>query len=111
MRTRLPPEAPEEARTAILTALKNEDYLVYNDSTRYLVALGLDVMAVLDDLASHLQLGCRLYLLPPQHVKCQCCLYYDDDLVVHVKMTLRDGRPCLALGFHRHDTGYPPLPK
>jgi hypothetical protein len=100
-----------DTRAAILSALKNEDYLVYNDGSRYLIVLGLDVIAVIDDLIATLELGARLYLLPPQHVKCQCCLFYEDDLVVHVKIAIRDGRPSLALGFHRHDTGYPPLPK
>jgi hypothetical protein len=112
MKTQLPPEAPEEARNVILSALKNEDYFVYHDSTRYLIALGLDVIGVIDDLISALQLGARLYVLPPRHVKCQCCLYYEDDLVVHVKISIRnDGNPMLAIGFHRHDTGYSPLPK
>jgi hypothetical protein len=112
MRTQLPPEAPEEARTAILSALKNENYLVYRDSERYLTALGLEVLAVIDDLIQDLEFGARLYLLPPQHVKYQCCLYYDDDLIIHVKISIQDdGKPALAIGCHRHDTGYAPLPR
>lgn len=112
MRTPLPPEAPEEAKTAILKALKNENYFVYRDSERYLTTLGLDVFAVIDDLINDLEFGARLYLLPPQHVKYQCCLCYEDDLIVHVKISVRpDGNPILAIGFHRHDTGYPPLPR
>jgi hypothetical protein len=107
-----PPEVSEEMRGQVLQAIQNEDYFLYPDGVRYLVALGLDPYSVVADLTADLQFGARLYALPGNPQKCQCCIYYGDELTVHVKVTMRpDKSPTIAIGFHRHDTGYPTLPR
>jgi len=107
-----PPEVSGEIRAQILRAIQNDDYFLYPDGMRYLVALGLDPYSVVTDLTKDLEFGARLYALPGNPQKCQCCVYYENDLIVHVKLTIRsDKTPTIAIAFHRHDTGYPPLPR
>ena len=97
----------------VLEALKDPDgYFIYPDGRRYLKALDLDPKGVVVDLIGYLDEGSRLYVLPENPSKCQCCLSYDADLVVHVKISAQasGGGVLVRLGFHRHNTGYEPLP-
>ena len=116
----LPPEAPSDVRQAILEALKSNDddphYTISDNGRRFLAAQGFVPENVVLDLVDYLEDGCRLYLLQGpaiQGIKYQCCIGYDDDLDIHVKLTPRDdgsGGFHVMLGFHRHNTGYAPLP-
>ncbi len=117
----LPPEAPSDVRQTILEALKNHDdddphYTIYNDGQRFLRAQDFEPDEVVDHLVDYLEDGYRLYLLQGpdiKGIKYQCCLAYDDNLDIYVKITpLGDGSAGvhIMLGFHRHNTGYAPLP-
>lgn len=117
----LPPEAPPDVRQVILAALKNHDddephYTIYDDGQRFLLAQNFDPNEVVGHLVDYLEDGYRLYLLQGptiKGIKYQCCLAYEDDLDIHVKITPRgDGGASLhiMLGFHRHNTGYARLP-
>ena len=111
--TSLPKEAPPEVRAMVLEALKDPDgYFIYPDGRRYLKALDLDPKGVVVDLIGYLDEGSRLYVLPENPSKCQCCLDYGERLVVHVKISPQAARVgvLVALAFHRHNTGYAPLP-
>lgn len=116
----LPPEAPSDVRQAILEALKSHEndphYTIYDDGRRFLRAQGFVPEAVVQHVVEYLEDGCRLYLLQGPNIKgikYQCCLRYDEGLDVHVKLTPLDdgsGGFRVMLGFHRHNTGYEPLP-
>ena len=116
----LPPEASSEVRQAILEALKSNDddppYSIYPDGRRFLEAQGFDPEGVVLDVVDYLEEGCRLYLLQGETIKgtkYQCCLRYDEGMDIHVKLTPRcegSGGFHVKLGFHRHNTGYDPLP-
>jgi hypothetical protein len=109
-----PREVADQRKAEVLTALKDPNgYRIYKNGRGYLRRLGFDPLSVVvDDLVDYLEEGCRLYVLPDDPRKCECCLRYEDDLVIHVKITPCeiDGRFIVYLGFHDHDTGYPPLP-
>lgn len=102
-------------KATVLKALKDPDgYHIYKNGRDYLRRLGFDPLAVaIDDLVDYLESGCRLYVLPEDPRKCQCCLRYEDNLVVHVKITPaeEEGHFMVFLGFHPHNTGHPPLPR
>lgn len=115
----LPPEAPESVRTAILQALHTDAYHTYKDSENFLRAKSFDPPAVVADVAEYIESGCRLWVLRGptiQDEKYQCCLRYEE-LTIHVKMkrgkTSEDNADTwfVVLGFHEHNTGYPPLPE
>ena len=112
---RLPPEAPKGVRLAILDALKDDEFTIRKPGRRYLEALGFDPNAVAIDVIAYLENEHRVYRLVGQDVrgeKYQCCLQYEHGMVIHVKLIPRgesDGMH-VVLDFHRHNTGYPPLP-
>lgn len=103
-----------EMRSGVLSALRDPNgYNIYNDGRRYLRRLGFEPLrVVVDDLVEYLEAGSRLYELPDDPRKCQCCLRYEGDLVIYVKITpyQQSGTVRVTLGFHSHNTGYPPLP-
>jgi hypothetical protein len=112
----IPPEAPIEVRQRILDALKAERYMIYDNGRRFLEAMGFapDEM-ICQDVVGYLEDGCRLYCLTGPDIvgeKYQCCIHYEESLIVHVKLTPSgDGSGFhVKLGFHRHNTGYAPLP-
>jgi hypothetical protein len=98
----------------VLEALKDPDgHIIYKNGRDYLRRLGFaPLRVVIDDLVEYLESGCRLYVLPEDPRKCQCCLRYENNLIIHVKIapTEQEGRFMVFLGFHPHDTGFPPLP-
>lgn len=112
----LPPEAPQEVRNTILLALKQEEFSLYKDAERYLKLKGFDPMKFIEeDLVCYLEEGWRLYFLQGPGIKglkYQCCLDYEDDLVIHIKLSPReyDQTFSINIGCHSHNTGYPPLP-
>jgi hypothetical protein len=101
-------------KASVLEALKDPDgHLIYKKGREYLRRLGFDPLrVVIDDLVDYLESGCRLYVLPDDPQKCQCCLRYENNLIIHVKIapTEQEGRFMVLLGFHTHNTGHPPLP-
>ena len=101
-------------KASVLEALKEPDgYVIYKKGRDYLRRLGFAPIAVvIDDLVEYLESGCRLYVLPDDPRKCHCCLRYEDNLVIHVKIAPAkdEGRFMVFRGFHTHNTGYPPLP-
>lgn len=111
-----PQRAPEEVRQAILNALRADDFSIYSDGRRWLEQLGFQPNAMVkQDVVDYLAEDCALYLLVGadiKGIKYQCCIGYEDGLVVHVKMVPRDidDRYHVVLGFHRHNTGGSPLP-
>lgn len=111
-----PQEAPVEVRQRILEALKAECYKIYPDGRRFLETMGFapDEM-ICQDVVGYLEDGCRLYCLTGPEIvgeKYQCCIPYEESLIIHVKLTPNgDGSGFhVKLGFHRHNTGYAPLP-
>lgn len=109
-----PPEAPQNVKEAILNALRNDNYLIYPDGMRFLEAVGFDPAEfIVTDLIEYLHEGKALYALPENPAKCQCCLCYEDQLVIHAKLAPKvQPTGCFVrLNFHRHNTGHPPLPE
>lgn len=109
-----PSLVPDELREGVLQALRDpHGYRIHDDGRRYLRHLGFQPLhVVVEDLVDYLEKGCRLYVLPDDPQKCHCCLRYEEDLVIHVKITPhpQDVGMRVTLGFHSHNTGYPPLP-
>jgi hypothetical protein len=101
-------------REEVLSALKSDDFLIYPDGRRFLEEVGFDPAEfIVTHLIDYIQEGKALYELPENPAKCQCCLRYEDQLVIHVKLTpkTRSNGFFVMLGFHRHNTGHPPLPE
>lgn len=115
----LPREAPEEVRRVIITALSQNAYITQteNAGSRILERLGFDLAQLPIDLLGYLEDGYRLYVLQGAGVigiKYQCCIPYGD-VDVHAKITISEEAngevsAFLTLSFHKHDTGYSPLP-
>jgi len=107
-------EASALQKTSVLEALKDPNgHSIYKNGRDYLRRLGFDPFrVVIDDLVDYLESGCRLYLLPDDPRKFQCCLRYEEKLIIHVKIapSEEEGRFMVFLGFHPHNTGYAPLP-
>ena len=101
-------------RASVLEALKDSDgYRIYKSGRIYLRRVGFDPLQVaITDLVDYLEAGHRLYIFPDDPRKCQCCLRYEDNLIVYAKITPSDdgGRLIVLLDFHSHNTGHPPLP-
>ena len=98
----------------VIQALKNEDFLIYPDGIRFLEEVGFDPAEfIVGDLIEYLEMGRALYELPKDPTKCQCCLGYEDKLLIHVKLApkIKSNGCFVRLGFHRHNTGYTPLPE
>jgi hypothetical protein len=110
----LPPAAPQDIKEAILIALRNDDYFIYTDGVRFLEEVGFaPAEFIINDLIQYLHENKTLYLLPDNPAKFQCCLRYEDQLVIHAKLA-PNNRPIacfVRLNFHRHNTGHPPLPE
>jgi len=111
----LPPEAPAGVRASILEALKEDAYFIYPDGRTYLERKEFVPEEVVLDVIGYLEDGCRLYQLfgsAIKDTKYQCCLRYDDETVVHVKLKPTESADAffVVIGFHSHNTGYPPLP-
>ena len=102
-------------KASVLQALKDSDgYIIYKNGRDYLRRLGFDPIRVaVDDLVDYLESGYRLYVLPDDPRKFQCCLRYEDNLIIHVKIVPaeQDERLMVFLGFHSHNTGNTPLPQ
>ena len=100
-------------REEVLDALTQKQYFIYPDGRRYLEDVGFDPAEfIVGHLIDYLREDKALYVLPENPSKCQCCLTYVDDLVIHVKLTPKaETRGCfVCLAFHSHNTGHPPLP-
>lgn len=109
----LPSLVSDELRNGLLQALQCDDYFIFDDGRRCLRLHGFDPPEfVVTHLIDYLLQGSPVYALPDNRAKCQCCLYYENNLVIHVKLTpqKRTEGYFVKLGFHHHDTGYPPLP-
>jgi hypothetical protein len=109
-----PRRTSETKRAEVLQALKNEDYFIYSDGMSFLEEVGFDPAEfIVGDLIDYLKDGKALYLLPENPAKCQCCLRYEDNLVIYVKLAPKTkSNGCfVCLGFHRHNTGHAPLPE
>ncbi len=80
----LPREVSAEVRSRVLHALHDPDgYIIDGKGRRYIRRLGFDPdSVVVEDLIDYLEKGCRLYILPDDPRKCQCCLRYEDDLLL-----------------------------
>jgi hypothetical protein len=119
--TSLPPDAQPQVRERILNALTSKaSYDIYEGQTsasgrRFLRHIGLDPDEfVLQDLVEYLTLGRRLYVLTGpsvKGVKYQCCLKYEDDLIIYVKLTLSNDVVFVQIDVHEHNTGGIPLPE
>ena len=104
----------EGTRAEVLNALRNDDYLIYPDGVRFLEEVGFaPAEFIVTDLINYLHEGKALWVLPENPAKCQCCLRYEDQLVIHAKLAPKtQSIGCFVrLGFHRHNTGRPPLPE
>lgn len=112
-------EAPEEVRRAIITALSQNEYFTHteNAGSRILERMGFDLAHLPEDLLGYLEDGYKLYVLQGPGIvgiKYECCIPYGD-VDVHAKITISeeangDVSAFLILSFHKHDTGYRPLP-
>lgn len=103
----------EELREGMLEALRSDDYFIFPSGRRYLEILGFDPPEfVVQHLIEYFEAGSRIYVLPDNPAKAQCCLCYEDDLIVHVKLTPKPSGwgYFVKLDFHRHNTGYQQLP-
>jgi len=87
----------------------------FDNGGRFLEAFDLDPEKfVIHEILPYLDAGHRLYVLPEDPSrKSQCCIEVERDLVVHVKLVERPDESGLFItfGFHRHNTGYAPLPQ
>lgn len=104
---------PTDVREEVLEALTQNRYFIYPDGRRYLEEVGFDPAEfIVSHLIDYLLEGKALYFLPENPSKCQCCLTYEDELVIHVKLKPKvETRGCFVLlAFHHHNTGHPPLP-
>jgi hypothetical protein len=104
----------ESTRAEVLSALKSNDFLIYPDGRRFLEEVGFDPAEfIVTHLIDYIQEGKALYELPENPAKCQCCLRYEDQLVIHAKLAPKiQSTGCFVrLNFHRHNTGHPPLPE
>jgi len=100
-------------RQEVLNALIQRNFFIYPDGRRYLEDVGFDPAEfIVTHLIDYLREDKALYVLPENPSKCQCCLTYDDDLVIHIKLAPKvDSGGCFVrLAFHSHNTGHPPLP-
>lgn len=112
-------EAPEKVRSVIITALSQNAYFTHTDNvgSRILERLGFDLAQLPDDLLGYLEDGYRLYVLQGPEIvgiKYECCIPYGD-VDVHAKISISEEAngevsAFLTLSFHKHDTGYAPLP-
>lgn len=111
----LPNEVSPERREAIMEALELDQFDWFEDGARHLDLYDIDPEDfVFDEVMPYLDAGYRLYVLPGDPGrKSQCCIELESELVIHVKFTERpDGDGLfITFGFHRHNTGYAPLPK
>lgn len=104
----------EATRAEVLQALRSDDFLIYPDGRRFLENVGFDPAEfIVTHLIDYLQGGKALHELPDNPAKCQCCLRYEDQLMIHVKLSpkIRSNGCFVTLSFHSHDTGHPPLPE
>jgi hypothetical protein len=107
-------EVTKELKAKVLAALKEPDgYVIYKSGRDYLRRVGFSPLQVaIGDLVDYLEAGNRLYVLPDNPKKCECCLSYENNLVIFVKISpsAREGIFYISLDFHAHNTGYSPLP-
>jgi hypothetical protein len=106
-------KVPMGVREEVLDALTQKRYFIYPDGRRYLEDVGFDPAEfIVGQLIDYLREDKALYVLPENPSKCQCCLSYADDLVIHLKLTPKaeTGGCFVRLAFHSHNTGHPPLP-
>jgi hypothetical protein len=102
-----------EVRQRVLEALTQKKYFIYPDGRRYLEDVGFDPAEfIVGHLIDYLLEDKALYVLPDNPSKCQCCLTYEGDLIIHVKLAPKvDTGGCFVrLSFHSHNTGHQPLP-
>ena len=111
-------EAPDSIRQLILEALINYEYTIQKRGGQYLRMRSFNPVAVVENLQEYISSGRKLYLLQGpeiQGIKYQCCLRYDDGLIVYTKISKGDESDDeswhVILDFHDHNTGYPPLPE
>lgn len=107
-------EVADDLRMRVLRALEQDRYFIFPDGRHFLESVGFDPTEVIvTDLVDYLRKGKALYVLPGNPEKCQCCLNYEFDLTIHVKMNPKTESQItfVKLSFHRHNTGYPPLPE
>lgn len=115
----MPPRiASSEIRKTILLALEERRYHIYHSSRQYLEAKCLRETALVSELIEQLH-AFEIFELPKRNPgdpqKFQVVLrHVGPSLLIHVKIVPKEEETAalvILLGFHPHNTGYPPLPQ